>query len=114
MQVEHFARIADKLPERGGTDDYFIEFLYEQMEKDVPGLVDAGLSSSWLSYRAETRDFLPIIGETPIKNYLLATGYGGNGVIEAPAVSRDLAKYIMRGESTLLIEEWAFSRLWKK
>ena len=104
----------DKLPERGGTDDYFIEFLYEQMEKDVPGLVDAGLSSSWLSYRAETRDFLPIIGETPIKNYLLATGYGGNGVIEAPAVSRDLAKYIMRGESTLLIEEWAFSRLWKK
>lgn len=104
----------DKLPERGGTDDYFIEFLFEQMEKNVPGLVDAGLSSSWLSYRAEPRDFLPIIGDTPVKNYLLATGYGGNGVIEAPAVSRDLAKYIMRGESTLLLEEWAFSRLLKK
>ncbi|BEU88644.1 hypothetical protein TAMA11512_21080 [Selenomonas sp. TAMA-11512] len=104
----------DHLPERGGTDDYFIEFLYEQMEKDVPGLVDGGLSSSWLSYRAETRDFLPIIGDTPVKNYLLATGYGGNGIIEAPAVSRDLAKYIMRGESTLLLEEWAFPRLWKK
>lgn len=104
----------DKLPERGGTDDYFIEFLFEQMEKDVPGLVDGGLSSSWLSYRAETRDFLPIVGDTPVKNYLLATGYGGNGVIESPAVSRDLAKYIMRGESTLLLEEWAFSRLLKK
>lgn len=103
----------DKLPERGGTDDYFIEFLFEQMEKNVPGLVDAGLSSSWLSYRAEPRDFLPIIGDTPVKNYLLATGYGGNGVIEAPAVSH-LAKYIMRGESTLLLEEWAFSRLLKK
>lgn len=47
-------------------------------------------------------------------DYLLATGYGGNGVIEAPAVSRDLAKYIMRGESTLLLEEWAFQRLLKK
>lgn len=104
----------DKLPQVGGTDDYFIEFLFEQMDKNVPGLVDSGLDSSWLSYRAETRDFLPIIGASPIKNYLLATGYGGNGIIEAPAVSRDLAKYIMRGESTLLLEEWAFSRLWKK
>lgn len=103
----------DRLPEREGTDEYFIDFLFHQFEKDVPGLTDAGLNSSWLSYRAETRDFLPIVGDTPVKNYLLATGYGGNGVIEAPAVSRDLAKYIMRGESTLLLEEWAFKRLLK-
>jgi sarcosine oxidase subunit beta len=103
----------DRLPEREGTDDYFIDFLFHQFEENVPGLTDAGLNSSWLSYRAETRDFLPIVGDTPVKNYLLATGYGGNGVIEAPAVSRDLAKYIMRGESTLLLEEWAFSRLLK-
>lgn len=104
----------DKLPQVGGTDDYFIEFLFDQMDTNLPGLADSGLNSSWLSYRAETRDFLPIIGDSPVKNYLLATGYGGNGIIEAPAVSRDLAKYIMRGESTLLLEEWAFSRLWKK
>lgn len=103
----------DKLPQTGGTDEYFIEFLFEQMDNYIPGLADSGLVSSWLSYRAETRDFLPIIGDTPVKNYLLATGYGGNGIIEAPAVSRDLAKYIMRGESTLLLEEWAFKRLLK-
>ena len=72
----------DKLPQTGGTDDYFIEFLFDQMDSYVPGLADSGLVSSWLSYRAEPRDFLPIIGETPVKNYLLATGYGGNGVIE--------------------------------
>lgn len=104
----------DKLPQTGGTDEYFIEFLFDQMDEYIPELADSGQVSSWLSYRAETRDFLPIVGETPLENYLLATGYGGNGVIEAPAVSRDLAKYIMRGESTLLLEEWAFSRLLKK
>lgn len=103
----------DKLPQTGGTDDYFIEFLFEQMDEYIPELADSGQVSSWLSYRAETRDFLPIVGETPLENYLLATGYGGNGVIEAPAVSRDLAKYIMCGESTLLLEEWAFKRLYK-
>lgn len=101
----------DKLPATGGTDDYFIDFLLDQLEARVPGIVDSGLVSSWLSYRAEPRDFLPILGKTPVEGYMLATGYGGNGVIEAPAASRDLAKYIMRGESTLLLEEWAFSRL---
>ena len=59
------------------------------------------------------KDFLPILGETPVEGYILATGYGGNGVIEAPAASRDLAKFIMRGEKTPLLEDWAFERLLK-
>lgn len=101
----------DKLPATGGTDDYFIDFLVDQLEMRVPGIVDSGLVSSWLSYRAEPKDFWPILGETPVEGYLLATGYGGNGVIEAPAASRDLAKLIMRGESTPLLEDWAFKRL---
>ena len=101
----------DKIPPMGGTDDYFIEFLFEQLDLRVPGLVESGLVSSWLSYRAEPRDFLPILGETPVGGYFLATGYGGNGIIEAPAASRDLAKLIMRGESTPLLEDWAFKRL---
>ena len=84
------------------------------MDTYIPELADSGLSSSWLSYRAETRNFLPIVGETPLKNYLLATGYGGNGVIEAPAVSRDLAKYIMRGESTIIIRRMGLSETFKE
>lgn len=103
----------DKLPQTGGTDDYFIDFLLDQMEANVPGLADSGLASSWLSYRAEPRDFLPILGDTTIENYVLCTGFGGNGVIEAPAATRDLAKYIMRGESTAILEEWAAMRLLK-
>jgi len=101
----------DKIPAMGGTDDYFIDFLLEQLESLVPGLVDSGLASSWFSYRAEPKDFLPILGESTVDGYILATGYGGNGVIEAPAASRDLAKWIMRGESTPLLEDWAFKRL---
>lgn len=101
----------DKIPPMGGTDDYFIEFLFEQLDLRVPGLVESGLVSSWLSYRAEPKDFWPILGETSVDGYMLATGYGGNGIIEAPAASRDLAKLIMRGESTPLLEDWAFKRL---
>ena len=38
----------DKLPQVGGTDDYFIDFLFDQMDENVPGLADSGLASSWL------------------------------------------------------------------
>ncbi|MDR2156905.1 MAG: FAD-binding oxidoreductase, partial [Clostridiales Family XIII bacterium] len=103
----------DQIPLTGGTDEYFIEFLFEQLETTMPGLLESGLASSWLSYRAETEDFLPILGETPVEGYFVASGYGGNGIIEAPAASRDLAKFIMTGEKTLLLEEWAFTRLVK-
>ena len=89
----------------------FIDFLLDQLDAKVPGIVDSGLVSSWLSYRAEPKDFWPVLGKTPVEGYMLSTGFGGNGVIEVPAATRDLAKLIMRDESTPLLENWAFERL---
>ena len=101
----------DKLPATGGTDDYFIDFLLDQLDAKVPGIVDSGLVSSWLSYRAEPKDFWPVLGKTPVEGYMLSPGFGGNGGIEVPAATRELAKLIMRDESTPLLENWAFERL---
>lgn len=100
----------DDLPDKGGTDDYFLEFLFGEMEQHMPGFLDCGVAMSWLGYRAEPPDFLPILGDTPIDGFVLAIGCGGNGVIEGPAVGRDLAKYIMTDEKTLLIEHLSFDR----
>jgi glycine/D-amino acid oxidase-like deaminating enzyme len=76
----------------------------------MPGFLDCGVAMSWLGYRAEPPDFLPILGDTPIDGFALAIGCGGNGVIEGPAIGRDLAKYLMTGEKTLLIEHLSFNR----
>ncbi|MDY6846848.1 MAG: FAD-dependent oxidoreductase, partial [Chloroflexota bacterium] len=84
----------DKLPATGGTDDYFLEFLFGELEEHVPGLLDSGVASSWLGYRAEPPDFLPLLGDTPVDGYMLAVGCGGNGVIEGPMIGQDLAIYI--------------------
>jgi sarcosine oxidase subunit beta len=104
----------DALPPTGGTDDYFLEFLFGELEQHVPGLLDAGVALSWLGYRAEPPDFLPILGETPVEGYVLAIGCGGNGVIEAPAVGRDIAKYVAYGEKSLLMERLPLSRFEKE
>jgi sarcosine oxidase, subunit beta len=100
----------DKLTPVGGTDDYFIEFLFGELEQHVPGLLDSGVASSWLGYRAEPPDFLPILGDTPVEGYMLAVGCGGNGVIEAPMIGQDLALYIAYGKKSLLINRFPLSR----
>ena len=100
----------DELPEKGGTDDYFLEFLFEQMEEHIPGFIDCGVSFSWLGYRAEPPDFMPILGDSQLDGYQLAIGCGGNGVIEGPTIGRDLAKYIATGQKTLLIEHLSLDR----
>jgi len=100
----------DELPEKGGTDDYFLEFLFEQMEEHIPGFIDCGVSFSWLGYRAEPPDFMPILGDSQLDGYQLAIGCGGNGVIEGPTIGRDLAKYIAAGQKTLLIEHLSLDR----
>lgn len=100
----------DKLTPSGGTDDYFLEFLFGELDEHVPGLLDSGVASSWIGYRAEPPDFLPILGETPIEGYMLAVGCGGNGVIEAPMIGQDLAMYIAYGKKSLLLNRFPLSR----
>jgi sarcosine oxidase subunit beta len=104
----------DQLPPTGGTDEYFEEFLFGELEQHAPGLLDSGVAFSWLGYRAEPPDFLPILGETPVEGYILAIGCGGNGVIEAPAVGRDVAKFVAYGEKSLLMERLPLSRFEKQ
>jgi glycine/D-amino acid oxidase-like deaminating enzyme len=104
----------DKLKPTGGTDEYFEEFLFEQLEEHVPGLLESGVSFSWLGYRAEPPDFLPLLGDTPVEGYMLAVGCGGNGVIEGPAVGRDLALYIATGEKTTLLQRLPLDRYAKE
>jgi glycine/D-amino acid oxidase-like deaminating enzyme len=45
-----------------------------------------------------------------VEGYLLAAGAGGNGVIEAPTIGRDLAAYIMTGDRSWYLDRLPFSR----
>jgi len=100
----------DQLPMTGGTDPYFWDFLTEELAKNYPRLLDSAIVNEWVGYRAEPPDFLPILGETPVEGYMLAVGAGGNGVIEAPTIGRDMAHFIMTGEKSWYLERLPFSR----
>lgn len=100
----------DDLPMTGGTDAYFWDFLTEELMNVYPRLLESSIANEWVGFRAEPPDFLPVLGETPVEGYMLAAGAGGNGVIEAPTIGRDLAKFIMTGEKSWYLERLPFSR----
>jgi glycine/D-amino acid oxidase-like deaminating enzyme len=104
----------DALLPTGGTDEYFLDFLMNELELCAPRLLNSGLAFSWLGYRAEPPDFLPILGDTPVDGYVLAIGCGGNGVIEGPAVGRDIAQFVAYGEKSILLKRLPLSRFESK
>lgn len=100
----------DQLPMTGGTDPYFWDFLTDELLAHYPRLLESSIVNEWVGYRAEPPDFLPILGETPVPGYLLAAGAGGNGVIEAPTIGRDLARFVMTGERSWYLERLPLAR----
>jgi glycine/D-amino acid oxidase-like deaminating enzyme len=100
----------DELPMSGGTDAYFWEFLTGELLEVYPRLLESSITTEWVGYRAERADLLPILGATPVEGYMLAAGAGGNGVIEAPTIGRDMARLVMTGETSWYLERLPLSR----
>ena len=100
----------DELPMTGGTDAYFWEFLTGELLEVFPRLLESSVGNEWVGYRAEPADFLPILGDTPVPGYMLAAGAGGNGVIEAPTIGRDMARFVMTGEKSWYLDRLPLSR----
>jgi len=100
----------DDLPMTGGTDAYFWEFLTDELLNVYPRLLESSIGNEWVGYRAEPADFLPILGDTPVEGYMLAAGAGGNGVIEAPTIGRDMARFVMTGEKSWYLDRLPLSR----
>ena len=100
----------DDLAMTGGTDPYFWDFLTEELMQHYPRLLESSIVNDWVGYRAEPPDFLPVLGDTPVNGYVLASGAGGNGVIEAPTIGRDVARFVMTGEKSWYLERLPYSR----
>lgn len=100
----------DELPMTGGTDPYFWDFLTDELLQHYPRLLESSVDNDWVGYRAEPRDYMPVLGPSPVEDYVLAIGAGGNGVIEGPTIGRDIARYVMTGEKSFFVDRLPLSR----
>lgn len=80
-----------------------IERLIDYSIDRAPALEQAGLMTSWAGLRPVTPDDDPIMGPVrQVRGYINDCGWGGHGVMHAPAAGMALAELIAEGASTTI------------
>jgi glycine oxidase len=76
----------------------------------VPKLSEARTVEAWAGLRPGTPDKLPILGETSIPGYFVATGHFRDGILLAPITARVMGQVIAGQEPELPLAAFAVGR----
>lgn len=71
--------------------------LFNAAQTLMPELQQSQIEDQWAGLRPATPDGLPILGDTPLANFSLATGHFRNGILLAPATAQLLSDQLLRG-----------------
>ena len=78
------------------TDVNALQRLFGAAVELVPGVSGSRRHEAWAGLRPATPDELPILGETSVSGYFMATGHYRDGILFAPATAAVMASAIMR------------------
>ena len=76
----------------------------------IPGLADAPVIESWSNFRPFTEDHLPVLGLTPIRGLVLATGHYRNGILLGPITAQAIADLIATGDAGIDLAPFSVGR----
>jgi glycine oxidase len=77
------------------TDVNTIQQLLHAAVEVVPGLAECRIHDDWAGLRPGTPDELPILGETELKGYFVATGHFRDGILLAPVTALVMSDAIL-------------------
>lgn len=72
------------------------------------------MEKAWAGLRPGTPDHLPILGPTPLKQFLLATGHYRNGILLAPLTGRLIADWMTKGSCSMDLSPFSVTRFLEK
>lgn len=76
----------------------------------LPGIDEAPILEMWAGLRPGSRDDAPILGATPVKGLILATGHSRNGILLAPITADAVSHLILTGETPESIRSFGIDR----
>ena len=76
----------------------------------VPALAEAPVTGTWSNFRPFTEDHLPVLGTTPVRGLVLATGHFRNGILLAPITAEAIAELIATGRSAIDLAPFSVTR----
>ena len=90
------------------------EVLWEKLAHRIPAMEQIRLQRAWAGhYEMNLLDHNGIVGpHDQIKNFLIATGFSGHGVMHSPATGRGIAELIVHGKfNSLDLSALGFERI---
>ncbi len=87
-----------------------IQQLLTESHRLYPPLQDWIFERSWWGFRPATPDELPILGTSPYKNLVLATGHYRNGILLTPITAVLLAELICNQVTDPLLKAFRYDR----
>ncbi len=102
----------DEPPSFNQNVDYpFLERMAEHAMHRIPRLETAAVKTQWAGLYEVTPDHHPILGELPgLKNFYMAAGFSGHGVMHAPATGRLMAELLTTGKSSIDLRPLRYER----
>ncbi|MCL4500190.1 MAG: FAD-binding oxidoreductase [Chloroflexi bacterium] len=95
-------------------DWLYLETIVARAMHRAPLLADARVMRGWAGLRSLTPDDLPIVGPVPgVSGFFNVCGWGGHGVMHAPAAGQLVAQWIQRGHATVDTEPFRLERFQK-
>lgn len=80
------------------TDPAMLRRMMERAVEYLPSLQSVSVLRVWTGFRAAMSDKLPVIGPTPDPSVLIAMGFEGLGITNAPGTARLILSYILQQE----------------
>lgn len=81
------------------VDWSFLDVIGQHSMYRAPALAEAGIKGGWAGLRPVTPDDEPILGPVPhLAGFYNDCGWGGHGIMHAPAAGRALAEWIVDGQ----------------
>jgi glycine/D-amino acid oxidase-like deaminating enzyme len=81
-----------------------------ELQRVLPALPSLGIAKSWAGVIDAAPDLVPVLGETSLRGFVLATGFSGHGFAMGPIAGRLVAELIMDGKPSLDISAFRLSR----
>ena len=103
--------------ELGFDTDLIVGGIYELLHgafEAVPGIYQLPLIETWTGLRPGSSDNAPILGKTPVKNLIYATGHYRNGILLTPITAYEVSKLVLTGETSDTIAPFHLDRFSKE
>ena len=92
------------------TDVHTIQRLLHAARELVPALTNARVHEDWAGLRPGTSDNLPILGETSIPGYFVASGHYRDGILLAPITAQVMTELILGRSSAFDLSPFSAGR----